>query len=570
MSYQFNHCTRDKMSLILLVFAYMLSPAVPTFSDDADNIETRLMQIPQPWIRKMHLITPNEYETTMRFWSEKHPQFVELETAGITKEGSPIFLMKISNRSLSDDDKQVCLITALHCGPERSGTTTILHLIEWLISDSPDAIETRRKQIVLLMPIVNPYAFFVTDRFGNSQGIEPYTGGGMNPYTGGSGTNWDFETMTFKELEKSPEISAVLSVVDEYKPEVHADIHGVGLQEYPKEELSDRKMYQGQTMFEVTGSAYSNYALRPWDWRVTEAIISAGMEAGFPSDRFEADAQRGYWGPALNSISDRLWLGRPNFYTSQYGYVQYHTMVSTFEVGWEQSGVARLKGLLNIGNTVWEGDHIPGYPVDRVKPFIGHFITASGITASERRESRVELWQQQGAFSQGILYPQTDGRDTYMVALTEKGSQLLDPNKDTFIGNIRDMPDIHVGNVEAFLNAGPEIKVYVEHGRPSTRKSSDCIKYGMGLRLRIPYRKPELVDLRLNGHLLRESATDGYQTWFGNGFTQVQINIPPEQTANTDLFIVTCGYKPDVKWTYGWQPPQEVADRMKADGDNEK
>ncbi len=553
---------RLKIPSILLVFACVVFFPGSIIAEETDTIETRLAQIPQPWKKKMHLITPDEYETTLRYWSEKHPEWVELEAAALTHEGSLIFLMRITDQATPDEDKQVCLITALHCGPERSGTTTILHLIEWLIGDSPDAVETRRKQIVLLMPIVNPYAFFITDRFGNSQGIEPYTGAGMNPYTGGSGVNWDFEAMTFKELDKSPEISAVLSIVDKYQPEVHADIHGIGLQEYPLEELDDRKMYQGQTMFEVTGSAYSNYALRPWDWRVTEAIIAAGVEAGYPSDRFEADAQRGYWGPALNLLSDKLWRGRPFFYTAHYGAVKYHTMVSTFEVGWEQSGVARLKGLLNIGNKVWEGEQVPGYPVDRVKPFIGHFITAYGTNASQRRESRVELWDRQGAFSQGMLYPQTAGRDTYLVALTEKGSQLIDSDKDIFIDNIRSVTGIHAENVKAFLDSGPEIKVYVEHASASTPKRNVGVKHGMGLRLRIPYRNPEFVDLRLNGHLLDESATDGYQTWFGDGFTQVQINLPPERTEDADLFIVTCGYKPDVERTYGWSPPQEVIDRL--------
>ena len=28
------------------------------------------------------------------------------------------------------------------------------------------------------------------------------------------------------------------------------------------------------------------------------------------------------------------------------------------------------------------------------------------------------MWQRQGAFAQGVLYPQTDGRDTYLVATT--------------------------------------------------------------------------------------------------------------------------------------------------------
>ena len=92
----------------------------------------------------------------------------------------------------------------------------------------------------------------------------------------------------------------------------------------------------GQTMIEITGSAYSNYALRPWDWRITEAMIDAGLQFGYPSDRFEADSQRLFWGPAVGAQANRFWLGRPNFYTAQYAYAKYHTLLATLEIGWEE------------------------------------------------------------------------------------------------------------------------------------------------------------------------------------------------------------------------------------------
>ena len=133
------------------------------------------------------------------------------------------------------------------------------------------------------------------------------------------------------------------------------------------EKLGDRRSYRGQTMFESTGSAYSNFLLRPWDPRITDAMIQAGVEAGYGSDRAEADAQRGFWAPALDPLSGRLWRGRTRFYTAQYGYARYHTLQTVLEVGWEEAGVARLKGLLRIGNGSWQGQPVPGYPVNRVQ-----------------------------------------------------------------------------------------------------------------------------------------------------------------------------------------------------------
>ncbi len=499
-------------------------------------------------------MTQEEYEATLRFWAEKHPDILAVEEVGTSTKGMGLYLLLITDKSVSATDKQVALIPCLHGGPERSGTSTAMHLAEWLLGDSPEASQTRRNQIVLLMPIVNPEAYFQTDRFGNAHGIDPYTGGGAG--------NWDLATMSYKLLDKSPEIKAFLSVVDRYRPEVIADLHGIGLQEYPADRLGDRRMYKGQTMFEVTGSAYSNYTLRPWDWRVIEAMVAAGCEAGYPSDRFEADAQQSFAGPALQPVADRHWRGAPNFYTAQYAYVQYHTMVSAFEIGWEAGGVARLQGLLKIGNRVWDTEGVPGYPVNRVDAFIGHFLTSFGQTAQARRQSRIELWQQQGRFAHAMLYPQTDGRESYIVAVTDEAAKLLDTGKNKFLANLESRPGFDVDAIRAFFKIGPEDKLYVEHRRSLPGTQAGPIKHGLGIRLRLPYGNPKLVDLRLNGQTLAERPTDGYRRWFANGYTQVQISVPPEKTRSLGLFVVTCAYLPDVKRSNGWTPPPEVLQRV--------
>jgi hypothetical protein len=509
---------------------------------------------------RVHRITLKEYETTLKFWQQQHPMILDVERAGLSLEGLGLYLLKITDPEIPIEAKQVCLITSLHGGPERSGTTTILHLIEWLLGDSDEAKETRRKQIVLIMPINHPLAFFETDRFLNASKIDPYTGGDPQ--------NWDLENLEYKAADKAPEVKVVLDIVDRWQPEVHVDVHGTGLQEYPDDRLGDRTRYQGQIMFEVTGSAYSNYALRPWDWRVTEAIIQAGVDAGYPSDRFEADGQRSFHGPVMNPIADRTWRGQPNFYTAQYGYAKYHTMVMAFEVGWEQSGVARLKGLLRIGNNRWQQEPNEGYPVDRVKPFIGHFVTSWGRNAAERRRSRVELWQKQGRFTQAVLYPQTDGRDTYFIATSERAVAALSKNTDEFLAAIAEQEGIDSAAVASFVRSGPEVMLAVDAGR-SKGDSAEPIQNGIGFRLRLPYQKPAITAVRLNGTLLDESTTDGYQAWQANGFTQVQIHVSPEKAAKQDLFLVTCEYQPEMERRIGWTPPPEVLQQLMPQPANE-
>jgi len=534
----------------------VLASATFLIAAEPVDVHARLARAPRPWTAPMHRITPEEYEETLKFWAERHPGLVALEKRAETLERMPIYLLRVSDKSVPDADKQVCLITALHGGPERSGTTAILHFIEWLLGSDPEAGEVRRKQIVLLMPINNPHAFFVTDRFGNSQGIDPYTGG--------LGKFWDLKTLSFTAADKCPEVKAFVDVVDQYRPEVHADMHGIGLQEYAPDKLGDRRLYQGQVMFESSGAAYSNFALRPWDWRVTEAMTAAARDAGFGSDRYEADGQRCFGSPAMDPIRDRFWSGQPLFYTAHYAYAKYHTMTLAMEIGWEESGVARLRGLVRLGNRVWEGEPAPGYPVDRVKPFLGQFLVARGATADRRRASRVELWQRQSGFSQAALYPQTDGRDCYVLTTSPQAEKLLDADKAKFLANLRARPGMNHQAIEAFFQHGPEDKLYVEPARSAPPADAGPIEHGLAVRLRIPYRKPELVDLRLNGHLLKQGMTDGYQTWHADGYTQVQIDLSPPAAAQNDLLVVTCAYVPDVRRSCGWTPPAEVLRRIKA------
>jgi hypothetical protein len=507
----------------------------------ADDVTSRLAEMPRPWKEAARRPSFTEIAATLRFWAEKHPDKFTLQERGKTKEGLPIFLARITDKSLRDDDKQVALITATHAGSERTGATSVMCFAEWLLGDSREAVETRRKQVVLLMPVVNPWGYETVESPFNSQGGDPYSGQ--------RGKAWDLDTLTLKEPAKSPETMAVKSVFDEFQPDVQWDMHGVPLR------------WNGHQVVESCGTAYSNCSLRPWDWRVSEAMIAEARKAGYGIDRGEADSQRLFFGPDMPPLADRLWVGRPFFYTAMYGYARYHTLLGTCEVGYEESGVARLRGLMRIGNRVWDSENIAGYPVNVMKTIVGHWVMAAGRNAAERRRSRVELWQRQGAFTMGVLYPQTDCRVGLVLALTAKGAKLLDADPKKFAANLGSLPGCDAAAVRAFLDAGPETKIYFE---PPDRAPEDRpLDAPLAFRLRIPYRHPKLLDLRLNGQPLTASASDGCERWQGDGYTQVQINIPAEKARQSDLLVVTCAYKPDVQRRYGWRAPEEVRKKLR-------
>ncbi|MCA9042183.1 MAG: hypothetical protein KDA65_17655 [Planctomycetaceae bacterium] len=542
-----------RYSFVCLLLMCLPSPVSSLFAQDEEGalLAQKLKQVPAYWEEKVEFFTQEEYEKTLQYWAETYPRFCQLERRGVANDGFRLFMLRITDSQVSDEDKQICLITALHGGPERTGTTSVLKLVEWLLGDSELACQTRAQQIVLLMPVMHPRGLFVSDRFRNQAAIDPYTGGAIE--------NWDLKRMTYLAGDKAPEVTTFLEVVDEYQPEVIVDVHGIGLQEIPDDQLGDRKMSQGMTMFEVTGSAYSNYALRPWDWRITERINQAGEQAGYGYDRFEADAQRIFHGDQMASLVDKTWAGRANFYTAQYAYIKYHTMVMAFEVGWEESGLLRLQEVLKIGNDRWQGEPYPGYPVNRVKNFIGHFVVAYGETAAARRKSRVELWNRQREFSQGVLYPQTIGRDSYFIGLSPRTREVFKVKPlNTFLENVAPLEEVQPEILRAFLEAGPELTLASQLGGEIPADQWKPIEGGMSLRFRLPYPEPRLIDLRLNGHLLEESPTDGYQAWRANGFTQVQINIPPEKTQNGEALLGTIAYDPRQERPQGWRPPAAV------------
>ncbi|MBN2456248.1 MAG: hypothetical protein JXB29_06920, partial [Sedimentisphaerales bacterium] len=534
-------------------------PLSATDSPAKDDFNLRLAKAYQPWKeKKPSCPTFEEFEETLKYWQEKYPQYVSVEVPNKTSDGRPIYVLKITDKSVPDEDKQVVLLNAAATGGYRNVSNAMLHLSQWLLSNDAFAKETRQKQIVLLMPIPAPATYEKPGKY-------------CRLYDSGRGRWWDLETLTLKEPEKHPEIKAYVKVVDKYKPEVHADFHG------QNEEIN------GLIMNENVGTATSNFTLRPWDWRVQEAMMKAGNDTGFGYERNEACAQRMFWGPNLQPIAEKLWWGRPYFYTAHYAYCKYHTMIMAGEVGWPDSYVARIKGLLRIGNNIWEGEPVRGYPVTAIRYIKAHRLMAWGKTAEQRRKSRVELWQRQAGFTVAMLYPDFDGRATFIVATTKKGAEVLDPNcteegviidilntkPNQLSERLRGLEGFNAEAIDAFMNAGPETKIYktfLDMDKPAKLYSvgdNRPIENGLALRLRIPYPNPELCDLRLNGNLLEESDTDGYQRWYADGFTQVQVNVPPEKSKDCDLYIVTCAYKPQKLRTYGWKVPDEVTKRLK-------
>ena len=474
-------------------------------------------------------------------WSGEHKAIMNLEQLGRSREGRPVFAVQLTDPKVKAANKEHALVTALHSGLERSATTAIMAIIEWLLSDDPTAREILQRQVVVLLPVPDP------DR---------YIKGEVSPIYG------DWTLKGPRDPKNVPEAVFVQRLMDRFQPEVLADIHGTKLN------------FERYIMFDCSGTSYSNNALRPYRREIIRQMDEAALAEGFPSDTAESDAERIYGGPGLADMPGRCWVGRPRCYAAIYAYYHFHSIVGASEIGWDRSGVLRHRRLLQIGNERWPGEYYAGYPTRVILGNTHARLTAYGRTADERRRSRIELWNRQGEFTLGTLDPAVRGKTMCVLSTSaaSDGAYLTDPVLKTFLQRLGKHPNMDAVTIAKFAAGWPAGQNYPEpslallrrHTEPHIEKensensgdskpASGRIKHGACLRLRLPYGQAQVTDLRLNGRALLQSETDGFLTWTARGSTYIQIRLSPERLSKEDLFVVTCDYDPRetrTRWDY--------------------
>ena len=472
-----------------------------------------------------------ELEGILQKWAQKHADLMKLEVRGKSLEGRPVYAVRLTHSDAEDSKKEHALITCLHSGVERSATLAAFYILEWFLSGDPIAANILTRQIVVIMPVPNPDCY--------EKGEHGWT------YT-----EWNFDGPNHPD--KMPEAVAVQQVIDEFQPEVHADIHGLSMD------------FEKYIMLENSGSAYSNFALRSYHHEIIRQMDAAALEEGYPSDHQESDSERMFWGPELDFMSEKLCVGRPRFYAATYCYYHYHTILSAVEVSWERSAFLRHRRLLQIGNEQWPGEYYPGYPCRIILSNYYHQVVAYGPTAAERRKSRVELWNKVGQLSLGQADPVVEGKILLVAATSPRANQQWCKGKTmkVFTENLVNNPLINEQPIQQFTEAwpsgqnAPDARLHFFEGNAGIEESSP-IEHGLSLRLRIPYLKARVVDLKLNGKPLSHSASDGWLQFNARGYTYIQINIPPDKSKHEDLFVVTCQYHPGEQRSHwqGWLSP---------------
>ena len=493
-------------------------------------VNTKLTPTPGPTIVEM--------EAGLHKWAEACPHTMKVETVGRSPEGLPMLLCRITDYTVPDEDKQVALFTTTHTGAERVTAAGVLRLVKWLIGDDPLAQEIRRRQIVLVMPACEPESY---DR--KLTDIAAFFA---------SRSRWVYEGWTWdgpEDPENQPEAMAIKRVVDQYQPDVHQDIHGI--------------WFEQSTMTESSGVSWASNIYRGYWHGIPELMNEAAEEAGFLFSRGEESA-----GQILSTVpvpgAERWFYGStsmPKVVCALYSYYQCHSIVQTMEVGWEESAVIRLRRLLQVGNEVWKGEPYPGYPVNTVSYRSAAAIVAWGMTAAERRKSRVELWRKLPQISHTCGWPQgrndivafvattPESREYYAPGRATSGPNLNEPNMEGLFTKLKENPRFNGDALDDFLYQTPSRQVSWPQAEYDGQ--AEPIENGLVIRLLLPHPGVTFKHLKLDGHDMEHSETDGYFVYHNPG-TTVQVNIPPGKVQ--DFHIVTGLFDSDAERRSGFHP----------------
>jgi hypothetical protein len=454
-----------------------------------------------------------EVQAQLETWQHEHPSKLKLEVPGKSVQGRPVFACVLTDSSVPPDDKEHVLITTTHSGIEKGATVAALEIIKWLLGSDAAASEVLRRQTVIIMPVCNPDGY-VKPSFTNDHGHDDYM---------------DWNAAGPQHPAQMPEAVAMQKIMDQGQPEVFSDIHGNDMS------------FPGYIHFE---GHVNNPSLRSYEPEIERLMDEAALAAGYPTHRGEADEQRLFTGAVPGITPDKQARKKPRIFAGTYCYLKYHTLTIATENAWPHSALARHQRLLRIGNEVWPGEQHPGYPTRTILTH-SHQIVAHGKTAAERRASRIELWNKQSLITHGFSNPQIKGFTMHVVATTPAAAEkwLADPTLKGFQKTLQSHPGVNHAEILHHLADHPDgpgqwgteakLALVKPAGKadPATR-----IEHGLAIRLRIPFAKSTLEEVRLNGEIIKAA------TWTARGYRYVEVAISPEHMKKQDFWIVTCRY----------------------------
>jgi len=449
-------------------------------------------------------------------WAKSYPNRISVETVGMSAEGRPVILCNVTDKKIPSDNKQRVLITTSH-GNEVNTTCQVLNLIKWLLSDDSLASKVRQNQEILLMPCNHPDAYM------QRENIRDFT----------EHLNWS----GISEPGKYPEGVVYFEILRKYNPEVHIDLRSV----------DDTK---GVIMGESVGVCFDSATARPFNLDVLHEMRVLASKGGFHCWGGEGGNGKVMASCPIPGANEHYYQRLHKITPTNISYNSCHSLSFEIHTSFQESFLLAFKGLLEIGNTVFNGEYYAGYPVNQIARANATGVAAWGTTASQRRASRIELWQKMGNISSMQVMAERQGYQIAMVSTDPTLTRRLLRNSNTswpdFIENLRKEPDakrFYFIAMEQLYEEGWANGIVYNLGG-NYDPTPDCTIYnGMNIRLHLPFDNVSVKQLLLDGHPIKQSLADGY-TLHHNPGTIVDVAIPPGKVKAVHIVSIAYDYEP--------------------------
>ena len=293
----------------------------------------------------------------------------------------------VTNKAIPREKKLISIVTSSRHGQEKGTRVIGPEILNYLASEK--AAETRDKQIVVVVPIVNPEGVVLNEFHSSLYGIT--------------------------EHEKN--IFAYLC--SRYTPDMMIDYHSLGEIEGARCDLGDMEAIipANTTKWGMDEQIYQS---------VSNRLMEAAASEGWPYEiHTMEDLSNYYFGDAGSGKMPHRYMQEKVFllhiqdqyeqysnmtytnYTNGPAYLKWHTLVFGVEInhwsigiqdGLAESGAVITRELLNIGNQKPSWQKYSGYPTDILVGDFRMSIRATGKNPEERRVSREKIWNERAQF----------------------------------------------------------------------------------------------------------------------------------------------------------------------------
>jgi len=279
---------------------------------------------------------------------EEHPEIAWSEVVGVSEEGQDVMAIHVTDKTFSSEGKEMFLAIYGRHGNELGTRVAGIGLLEWL--ESKEALEVRKRQHVIIVPVANP------DGNAKNKFHAPENG--------------------LSKLEEN----IISNLAETYKPDAVVDVHSLWYNDleaiidaHPDSWGEDDMIYQrlAMRMWETVENSGNPFIVT--NSKNIKKVLKALDYNNFLCEAFYEKVHPLVFGIELN-----------------------HFNRSPLDV--RNVGVVCVSSLLKAGNQRFPWQKNSGYPNQILLGDLFTSIRARGKNASERRKSRVEIWKNRKHF----------------------------------------------------------------------------------------------------------------------------------------------------------------------------